>query len=144
MTNDEMIELVRKSAADLSEATLGLGDKATWSVMDKGRSAADQVAECALISGFAAGILTEKTCPPLDGFSTAKAALAAAPELALEKLAENTETLAGAIGGLTSDDHTASVAMPWGNEMTLPEVAMLVHWNNSYHLGQVNFISTLV
>ena len=114
--------------------------------MDKGRTAADQVAECALISGFAAGILTQKTCPPLDmpAYTAARTALATEPEKAMQTLTENTETLAGVIGGLTSDDHSVSVTMPWGNEMTLPEVAMLVQWNNSYHLGQVNFISTLV
>jgi hypothetical protein len=34
--------------------------------------------------------------------------------------------------------------MPWGEEMTLTEVVMLIYWNNSYHQGQINFISTLL
>jgi hypothetical protein len=146
MTNDEITGLVRKSAADLIEAARGLGDKVSWSVLDKGRSAADQVAECALISGFAAQTLAEKACPPMEmeGYTKAKDGLAADPVQAMKALADNTETLSGVIAGLAPEDHEVTVTMPWGNQMTLAEVAMLVQWNNNYHQGQVNFISTLV
>ncbi len=146
MTNEEMTRLVRKSAADLIEATRALGDKVSWSVLDKGRSAADQLAECALISGFAAQTLTDKACPPMDmdGYKAAVASLIADPDGTMKLLADNTETLSDAIGKLTDDDHAHAVTMPWGNVMTLAEVVLLVHWNNNYHQGQVTFIGTLV
>ncbi len=145
MTNDDISGLVRKSAADLIKATRALGDKASWQPLEKGRSAANQVAECALISQFAAGALTTKTVGPMDweAFNKACAALAADPHVAMETLATNTEALSDAIGKLTDDDHAATVTMPWDEVLTLPHVAMMVHWNNTYHEGQVNYIQTL-
>jgi hypothetical protein len=146
MTNDELSDLVRKSAADLIEAARALGDKVTWSVNDKGRTAADQIAECALLSTFGAQTLAEKACPPMemDRYNAAKAALAADPTAAMKALADNTEALSKAIRALNPEDHAHAVTMPWGNAMTLSEVALLIHWNNNYHQGQVNFIQTLV
>ncbi len=145
MTNDDISGLVRKSAADLIKATRSLGDKASWQPLEKGRSAANQVAECALIASFAAGVLATKAVGPMDweAFNKACAALAADPHAAMETLATNTEALSDAIGALTEADHAATVTMPWDEVLTLPHVAMMVHWNNTYHEGQVNYIQTL-
>jgi hypothetical protein len=145
MTNDDISGLVRKSAADLIKATRALGDKASWQPMDKGRSAANQVAECALITTMATDALTTKAVGPVDweAFGVAQAALAANPHEAMETLAANTEALSDAIGALSEADHALTVTMPWDEVLSLPHVAMLVHWNNTYHEGQVNYIQTL-
>jgi hypothetical protein len=146
MTNDELIGMVRKSAADLIEAARGLGDNVTWSVQDKGRSAADQLAECTLLTGMTVGILTTKMVPPVDmeGYRAAVAPLTADPHGTIKALADHTQALTDAIAKMSPEDHSFTVTMPWGNPMTLSEVVMLIYWNNTYHLGQINFISALV
>jgi hypothetical protein len=146
MTNDELSGLVRKSAADLIEAARALDDKVSWSVNDKGRSAADQLAECTVLTEVTATLLTTKTMPPFDmeKFKAVTAPLTADPTGTMKKLADNTEALSGAIAKLAPEDHDFTVTMPWGEEMTLSEVVMLIYWNNSYHQGQINFISTLL
>ena len=145
MTNDDIIGLLKKSVEGLTKATTELGDKATWSPMDKGRTAVNQVAECALITGMVTGILNAKSMPPADmsGFGKAIAEIATSAESVLALLATNTDALCAAVATLTEADHGISVTMPWGTPMTLTEVAMLTYWNNVYHEGQINYIATL-
>ena len=145
MTNDDIIGLVKKSVDALTKATTALGDKATWSPLDKGRTAVNQVAECALIAGGVSGILHAKSAESLDmsGFGQAIAALATDAESVLAALATNADSLCAAIATLTEADYAITVQMPWGATYTLSEVAMLVYWNNTYHEGQINYIATL-
>ena len=145
MTNDDRIGMLKMSVEGLTKATTALGDKATWSPLDKGRTAVNQVAECALIAGMVTGILNAKSMPPTDmsGFGQAVAEVATSPESVLALLATNTDALCAAVATMTESDYEISVTMPWGNQMTLSEVVMLVYWNNVYHEGQINYISTL-
>ena len=146
MTNDDITGLLKQSAASLAKATTELGDKSQWSPLDKGRTAANQVAECALIAAGAAGILKAKSAESVDmsGFGQAVAALASDTSAALAALAANTETLCAVVATLTEADAGISITMPWGMSYTLPELALLVNWNNTYHEGQINYIATLL
>lgn len=139
------IELATSSAASLEKATLALGDKATWSPLDKGRTAVNQVAECALIAQLTADILTTQVMPAPDweAFGKAQAALDT-PEKAIAALKEMTANLVAAIEALPESAADTKVTLPWGTEMTLGSLPMLVYWNNTYHEGQINYISTLL
>ena len=55
--NNGVVETLKKAALSTAE------DKQTWKPLDEGRSALDQIAECALITDFAAKMLIEKACP---------------------------------------------------------------------------------
>ncbi|WP_395090712.1 hypothetical protein [Armatimonas sp.] len=140
------IAAIHLSVEALKKATAELGDKASWSPSDKGRTALDQVAECALITGACTGIIQHKAVPEIDWavFSENKIKLAADADAALASLTSNTEGFAAALEGLSAEDAAIEVTMPWGATYTLAGLADVVYWNNTYHEGQINYISTLV
>jgi hypothetical protein len=146
MTNQDIISLLQKSVEGLTKATSALGDKAAWSPLDKGRSAGNQVAECAFITAGAAQAVEAGAFPTMDmaQFGPMVAELGNQPEKALAMLADNSAKLCAALEACTPEKLETVVTLPWGEQATLTEVAMIVHWNNTYHEGQINYISTLV
>lgn len=144
MTKQTTIEMVTMSAGALEKAVTALGDKGTWSPMDKGRTAVNQIAECALISQFTADVLNAQVMPEpdWDAFGKAQAALNTTDK-AVSALKTMTADLVKAIEALPDSAAGTSVTLPWGTEMTLGSLPMLVYWNNTYHEGQINYISTL-
>lgn len=147
MNKEMMTALIRQSAQSLETAAQTLGAKASWSPLDKGRTAVDQLAECGGIMLFCAQTVTERACPPLD-----RAAMQAAreqndtPDKALALMRSGADALAAAVDA-TPGDVLASqtVTLPFGAGMTktLAEVVLLAYWNNTYHEGQINYIGSL-
>lgn len=137
---------LRSSAEALTTLIGELGDKASWSPLDKGRTALDQVAECALMTGACVGIIQNKAVPSFDWeeFGKAQAALAADPEALLAALKTNTDNLIATIEGLSAEDAAFEVTMPWGATYTLAGLGDVAYWNNTYHQGQINYIQTLL
>ena len=137
---------LRSSAASLAKLINELGDKASWSPLDKGRTALNQVAECALMTGACIGIIQNKAVPNFDweAFGKAQAELEANPEALLTALSTNTEGLIAAIDGLSAEDGAFEITMPWGATYTLAGLADVNYWNNTYHEGQINYIQTLL
>lgn len=142
----KIIAALNNSVTSLTKLINELGENASWSPLDKGRTALDQVAECALIAGFAAGIIQSKEVPPVDwaAFETAKQGLAADAAATLAALAAKTGELTAVLEGLSADDAAFEVTLPWGEVVTLAGLADVVYWNNTYHEGQINYIQTLL
>lgn len=142
----KIIAALNNSVTSLTKLINELGENASWSPLDKGRTALDQVAECALIAGFAAGIIQSKEVPPVDwaAFETAKKGLAADSAATLAALAAKTGELTAVLEGLSADDAAFEVTLPWGEVVTLAGLADVVYWNNTYHEGQINYIQTLL
>ena len=138
--------MLNQSVAGLKKATLELGDKASWSPLEKGRTALNQVAECALITGGCIGIIQSKSVPEInwEEFGKAQSALAADSDAAFAALESNTTGLVAALEGLSAEDALVEVTMPWGETYTLAGLADVVYWNNTYHEGQINYIATLL
>ena len=138
--------MLHQSVESLKKATQELGEKASWAPLGKGRTALNQVAECALITGACIGIIQNKAVPEMDweAFGKAQDALAADADAAYASLISNTEGLIAALEGLSAEDAAIEVTMPWGATYTLAGLADVVYWNNTYHEGQINYISTLV
>jgi hypothetical protein len=139
-----LIDEVTASVHRLEQATRGLGDKAGWSPMDKGRTAIDQVSECALINGMLADILISRTDPVADweAFDQARAALDTADK-AIGVLHETLGKLQGAYAALPAEDEDTQITMPWGKQYKLIDLPSIALWNNTYHEGQINYIATL-
>ncbi len=137
---------LKSSAVDLGKLISELGDKASWSPLDKGRTALNQAAECALMMGASIGIIQSKSAPEIDweAFGKAQSELEANPEALLAALATNSDGLITAIEELSAGDATIEVTMPWGETYTLAGMADLNYWNNVYHIGQINYIQTLL
>ncbi len=141
--------LIRTSATDVAEAARGLGDNVNWSVLGKGRTAAHQIAECAIMTAGIMGILETGKEPEFDyaAFMEKVNALAEAPDVGLSALDVNTEALCKVVASMTAEQLATEIPTVWGppgGTRSLKSFALLVQWNNTYHQGQIVFISTLL
>jgi hypothetical protein len=121
-------------------------DKQDWKPLDAGRSALSQVQECAVINGFFASILRDRTVPemPWEAYQAACAALDT-PAKAAEALTASGPVLADAIVSFPDDMIDDTVTLPFGDGMvmTYTQIMFVAYWNMTYHIGQVAFIQTL-
>ncbi len=120
-------------------------DKLEWSVLDTGRSALNQGAECVLISNFVAVLLNTQSCPE---FSDEAYAAGLAEFDTLEKVLTGLDNASAvvskAILEFPADKLESTIVLPWFPEpQTFAEIMFIAYWNNTYHMGQVNFIQTL-
>ncbi len=136
-----------KAAADLAKAFVMLPeDKRLWQPAESARSAMDQVAECAILTGYMANLLHTRQWPDgqFDLFFAEKADLVAQGwEEIHPRLIESAGRVAAVIAALPDDDLAAEIETPWrtqsvGGWMTYP------HWNMTYHEGQINYIASLL
>ena len=120
-------------------------DKQTWKPMDIGRSALDQVQECAVINRWIAETYKTKVLPPLDkdAFGAAKTEMDT-PEKACAALNEATTQLCDAISSASDADLEVQVTLPWDSTPTpLAALFLVPYWNNAYHIGQLCYVQTL-
>lgn len=135
-----------KAANDLISAVENLPeDRRTWSPLEKGRTALDQAAECAILNGFSADLLKSKSFPAdfsFDEFSAQKAELAKDWSAVKALLLSNTSTAVSVIEAVPDSDLGIEIEMPWGN-YTVAQTMAYPYWNMSYHEGQTNYIGFL-
>ena len=138
--------MIRGAAGALGKAASELGDKFSWSPLDKGRSAHDQVLEVAGLFLIAKGLLETGELPPMDR-SAHQAALTTFDTMdkSLKELTDSADLLAIAIEAAPMDRLAKVVTLPFGGGMdkTIAEVMLMAYWNTVYHEGQVNYIHTL-
>lgn len=143
---DFIADETMRSAEGLINQLTKMGDKATWSPLDEGRTALDQVAECALISGAMVDVLKVFKMPDftpemMEEFERSKAALDV--DGAIAKLRENTAALCDVIRAVP-DSELGNQMKFWGPEPWLISSVLNYHnWNMVYHIGQLNYIQTL-
>ena len=141
-----LAEATQKAAADLEAAVLRVPeDKRSWSPMDKARTALDQAAECAMLNGFGAELITTRVWSMNDfgAYQQAKAELAKDWNAVKALLDENTPKLIAAIKAAPDADLGVEIPMPWGSE-SLAKVLAYPYWNMSYHEGQINYIASML
>jgi|SRR5579883_2282332 len=136
----------KKAADDLIAAIERLPEeKRNWKPLDKGRSALDQAAECAILNGATAQVIQNRAWQEgfdFQEFERAKEELAGDWNRLKALLEENAAKAVSAIQNVPDDALTTSVAMPWGN-MTLAQIISYPFWNMSYHEGQTNYIASI-
>lgn len=120
--------------------------KPSWNPMEEGRSALDQVAECALIGESLPGIIANRKMPDftaemMEQFDRDKRSMDL--QTATSRLREATAKLCEAIRATPDADLLESMPF-WGPEpWTVAAVLNFHNWNMVYHVGQVNYIQTL-
>ena len=137
---------IQKTAEDLEAAYLRLPeDKRRWSPQGDARTAADMVAECALLHGTTPDIVRDRAFPKdmdMGAYHKAKDALAADPDL-LGKLKESTAKAVGAAKSVPDSDLDIEIAAPWGS-LTIAQALAYPYWNACYHEGQINYIASML
>ena len=142
-----LADATQKAATVLEAAFLNLPeDKRAWSSADSARTALDQMAECALLCGNTADLIESRQWPEtfsFEEYARDKAALAQNWDSVKPLLDKNVAKAAAVIRAFPDEDLEISVDMPWG-PMTLAQIMTYPHWNMSYHLGQINYIASIL
>jgi len=135
---------VEKGAAELIKVALETPeDRREWKPLGQGRTALNQVAECALINGGSVRLIEKHAWPAelAEGWEQASAALDTL-DRAVAVLRENTAKLAAAIRATPDDSLEIPITLPW-ETITLAQCFLIPYWNMSYHEGQIAYIQTL-
>lgn len=136
----------KKIANDLIEVIDKLPeDKRGWSPNDKGRTALDQAAECAILNGVIAEIIATRAWVAsfnMESFASDKAQLAQDWTTLKALLLENAAKVVAAIEATPDEALDIEIAIPWGKR-TLAEVLGYPYWNMAYHEGQTTYIGTI-
>ncbi len=146
-----LVTATQKAADDLAAALLRLPeDKRGWSPDGKGRTALDQVAECAVLNGYTADLIQTRTWQTdwFDKFFSEKAEAAAQDwETLHARLQENTQRVVQAIASVPDEALADKIELPgWttARMMTLTEIMARSYWNMTYHEGQINYIASML
>lgn len=122
-------------------------EKQNWAP-EGGRSALDQVAECAIIGGHMPDILRNKTMPDftpemIEAFEAAKSSLDTLAKAA-EALRASNRQLVDFVRSLPDADLEGMMKF-WGPEpWRVVDVADYHRWNMVYHTGQICYLQTLL
>ncbi len=121
-------------------------EKRTWSPKEGTRSTLDQAAECAILAGRVADLLTTRVFNMEGGmekFFAEKNALAESWPETKALLEANVPKLVSAVMAIPDEDLSVSIDMPWGAR-TISEILYYPMWNLGYHEGQVNYIASIL
>lgn len=144
---DFIADRTMAGAEELAVQVKKMGEKATWIAMDEGRTALDQLAECAVIGGYMVDVIATKTMPEMneammEQYVSDKASVTSVTQ-GEELLLANTTRLCDVIREVPDTDLGEKMSF-WGPEPWLFCNVMAHHLMNvQYHIGQVNFIQTL-
>jgi hypothetical protein len=141
-------ETGRAMEALLKQAKRVPADKLTWRPMDEGRSVISQVAECAVIPGYMAGILETMKGPEFSEDSmkayTQQVESLETLEDAEALLRKNTASAIEAMLKVPDENLAAEIPFfgptPWKIHAIMNSHA----WNMHYHTGQICYIQTLL
>ncbi len=137
----------QKAADSLIAAVENLPeDKRGWRPFDKGRSALDQAAECAILNGTTAELLVNRAWPEeysMDAFQRRKEELAQDWNRLKALLLESTTQFIGVMQAVPEGDMDVQIALRWG-PTSLAEIMAYPYWNMSYHEGQTNYIASML
>lgn len=138
-------DATQRAAKDLLDAALLLPEERRgWQPLGKGRSALDQIAECAMINGSTVELIQHHqfSTTDMEAWMQAKGRLAESWEQSSALLHSSAAEAAEAI--LTVADHQLplEIPMPWGT-FSLAQIILYPYWNMTYHQGQITYIHTL-
>ncbi len=150
MTNEAqsfISETTTKSSAELIEAYMKLPeDKQIWKPADTARTAKNQFSECCLINSYIADLIVTQKFPD-DLFAKYPDELARVENLDNESLIamlkESANEVNVSIQKVESEALNQEIDLPWGT-MKLSAIMAYPSWNMAYHLGQINYIASIV
>ncbi len=147
---DQVIRMTKSATEHLFRTARPMPpDKLTWKVQDQGRSALDQIQECAQSSLWFAPMLVNQRAPEFteEGMAAAAKQRAAWTTLdACEKACkEHNKALFQAVRDFPEADWNKEIKLPFGENFvaSMADIALFHYWNLVYHTGQIGFIQTL-
>ena len=117
--------------------------KLHWKPLDNGRSAMDQLAECAASPQIMMRAISGRGYSYEDEERALKNSITTV-DAAEKCLKDGNAKLLKMIREMPDNKLAEKVDLPWGASWTLAEVANMHYWNLVYHVGQINYIQTLL
>lgn len=145
--HDFLTKATRKAADELIAAIARIPEeKRDWSPGGKARTALDLFAECAILNGYTAELIRTRVWSDENyaSYGTDKKKIyEMSPEEQTTALNESVEKVIVAIQAVPDDALGVMIDMPWGAQ-SLEEICAYPYWNMSYHLGQTNYIASIL
>lgn len=148
---DFAITSIERSSADLVRTVRAMpADKLDWKPMEEGRSALDQLQEVAQMPTFLAAVLQARAMPNFNPQQMGEARQArkawTTVDACEEQLKKNDAALFKAIRNFPDEELEKTVTLPFGGGMvrSMADIMLTHYWNATYHLGQINYIQTLL
>jgi|SRR5687768_15160838 len=140
-----LVKVTEEAAKELEAAYLRIPeDKRNWCPMGDARTASDLIAECAILNDISEMVRTRKF-PDMDfeAYGRAKTEMAKDWSELQAKLHESTAKAIATIGDVPDEDLKIEFPSPWG-PLSIQQTLAYPYWNMSYHLGQINYIASMV
>ena len=144
---DQVIKMTQEATDALFRNVRAMPeDKLTWKPMENGRTALDQLQECAYTPLFFVGVLD--TSQALDASEEAREKRAAerakwSVDECEQHCKANNEIYFELVKNLPDSELGKEIDMPWGETATIGDAIGFQYWNLVYHQGQINYIQTL-
>ncbi|HRF59673.1 MAG TPA: hypothetical protein PLH94_07130 [Fimbriimonadaceae bacterium] len=146
MSAIELLINMTDSAVDMlfSSARKMPAERQVWSPMETGRTALDQLQECACAPDLHMQLIDPEHPGPFEGYEGAREyrkrwTTVEACEAACR---ESTARWAHFVRGLSPERLASMAETPWG-PTPVGVITGFHYWNLVYHLGQINYIQTL-
>lgn len=148
---DLIIRQTQKAMQDILRAVEALPvDRRDWQPSETSRSALHQLQEVAMVPDFYLRLLESGEMPPMDDHARQRTAEIRAGladyEACRQAVMASTAKLCLAIKDFPDERLDEEVSLPFGGGMmmTMAELLALHAWNTTYHLGQINYIQTML
>ena len=145
---EQIVRQTQRALGDVLRAIEALpADKQDWSPGPPARSALAQLQEIAVAPGLhKLLVLGEELSPQFHMSIQAEARKLTTVAAAKEAAQKSTADLCDLILSFPDDQLDKEVTLPFGPGMvfTLADILGLDYWNMTYHLGQINYIQTLL
>lgn len=143
---DQIVKLTQRALDDVLRAAAALpADRVDWSPAPTARSALSQLREIAATAAWFGPLIREGRLPDLAEHESTldeELGLEACREAAARQMGEVCE----AIEAFPDSELEREVVLPFGGgtAMSMADILYLPAWNLVYHLGQVNYIQTML
>lgn len=142
---DQIVKQTQRAMDDVIRSVDAIpADKQDWAP-EGARSALSQLREIAMVPQFYITILQTGAPPAFDDHAREKPSLGTIEECRAEAMRATSE-LCRMIREFPDADLEKEVTLPFNGGMvvTMADLLGLHYWNTVYHLGQINFIQTLL
>lgn len=142
---DQIVKQTQRAMDDVIRSVDALPtDKRDWAP-EGGRSALSQLREIAMVPHFYITILKTGAPPAFDDHAHEMPSLTTVDECRTEAMKATSE-LCRMIREFPDSDLEKEITLPFNGGMvvTMADLLGLHYWNTVYHLGQINFIQTLL
>jgi hypothetical protein len=121
-------------------------DKRDWAPSDSSRSAVDQLSEVAILNGFSATTIRDRSWGEFnmkDYFATKNNLASKGSDSVIDKFRETLPILLSSLREFPDEALEQEIETPFGR-MKMKDILEYPFWNMSYHEGQINFIASML